>query len=210
MSSSSENPTHRAFLDRLRRSAPTPLPLPPAYERPPTSEVDLLAMFRATTARVGGTVHHLEHPEQLHAFLDARASPDERLVAPGLPATGRRIDASDDAASLESVHTVVLSGDVAVAEDGAVLVSGLDDLGASSNRLRGSAFLALHLILVVDRADLVPTLHEAFARDTVQTILRESPFSVWISGPSKTADIEQTLVHGAHGAKRVTVVVVGP
>jgi L-lactate dehydrogenase complex protein LldG len=55
---------------------------------------------------------------------------------------------------------------------------------------------------VVVRADtLVHNLHEAYERIQIP-----SPgFSMWLSGPSKTADIEQALVIGAHGARSCTV-----
>jgi L-lactate dehydrogenase complex protein LldG len=67
---------------------------------------------------------------------------------------------------------------------------------------------------------LVPPLHVALLsaaaiRDTLLGVMREEgwakglpPNALLVSGPSKTADIEQTLAYGVHGPKRLVVVVV--
>jgi L-lactate dehydrogenase complex protein LldG len=64
--------------------------------------------------------------------------------------------------------------------------------------------LAEHVIVVLQRSRIVPHLHAAYAAIDV----RREDFGVFLAGPSKTADIEQALVIGAHGAKRVTVLLV--
>ena len=67
---------------------------------------------------------------------------------------------------------------------------------------------------------LVPPIHVALLsaatiRDTLLSVLRDEgwakglpPNVVLVSGPSKTADIEQTLAYGVHGPKRLVVVLV--
>ena len=69
---------------------------------------------------------------------------------------------------------------------------------------RAAALLAQHLIVLVDASTLVPTLHEAYAR----IALGETGFGWFLCGPSKTADIEQSLVLGAHGPRRLSLVLV--
>ena len=65
--------------------------------------------------------------------------------------------------------------------------------------------IAEHLVLVVEAATVVSDMHAAYAR------LAERPvaYGTFIAGPSKTADIEQALVIGAHGARSCTVLLVG-
>jgi L-lactate dehydrogenase complex protein LldG len=58
---------------------------------------------------------------------------------------------------------------------------------------------------VVSSRELVNDMHEACAR--VASLPRG--YGLFIAGPSKTADIEQALVIGAHGARSCTVFVVG-
>ena len=65
-------------------------------------------------------------------------------------------------------------------------------------------FLTQHLALVVPSRSLVHNLGQAYSRINVQS----TRFSAWISGPSKTADIEQSLVIGAHGPRSLTVFLV--
>jgi L-lactate dehydrogenase complex protein LldG len=64
--------------------------------------------------------------------------------------------------------------------------------------------LATNILIVVPKDEIVATMHEAFKRVS----LSEQNFGLFISGPSKTADIEQSLVIGAHGPKSGVVVFV--
>ena len=69
---------------------------------------------------------------------------------------------------------------------------------------RAVYFISEALVILLHRTDLVNNMHEAYKRiDT-----GKYGFGVFISGPSKTADIEQALVFGAHGAKDVTVLII--
>ena len=70
---------------------------------------------------------------------------------------------------------------------------------------RAIFFITQHLALVVPAEQMVHNLHEAYARISLGT----SSLGVFISGPSKTADIEQSLVIGAHGPRSLTVFLVG-
>jgi L-lactate dehydrogenase complex protein LldG len=87
-----------------------------------------------------------------------------------------------------------------VAENGALWIATDDP------HRRAALFLASRVLIVVEEAALVPDLHEAYARLDV----RAHTFGVFVAGPSKTADIEQSLVIGAHGPKELTVIMVSP
>ena len=65
-------------------------------------------------------------------------------------------------------------------------------------------FLASEVVLVVSHSDLVADLHEAYARIE----LGAAGFGCFVAGPSKTADIEQSLVIGAHGPRTLSVFLV--
>jgi hypothetical protein len=100
-----------------------------------------------------------------------------------------------DALGPDHLDAVVVHGRFAVAENGAVYVDAADLL-ARTDIVRSE-----HLVLRVPAGALVPTMHEA-----VRLIPEGSACGWFLSGPSKTADIEQALVIGAQGARTLLVV----
>lgn len=102
------------------------------------------------------------------------------------------------AESLAGLEIALLRGLVAVAENGAVWVTEEQ----MQNRLL--PFICEHLYLVIERENIVDTMHQAYQKiDTAA-----SGFGVFIAGPSKTADIEQSLVIGPHGPKKTTIIII--
>jgi L-lactate dehydrogenase complex protein LldG len=99
---------------------------------------------------------------------------------------------------LADLDIAILPGQFAVAENAAVWV---DDRNLP---FRVVYFLCQHLVLVVPATEIVDHLHAAY--DRLAGAFLDPAFGAFISGPSKTADIEQSLVIGAHGPRSLTVV----
>lgn len=99
---------------------------------------------------------------------------------------------------LEKIEKAYVKGTIGVAENGAVWVFESQMI----NRL--VPFICQHLILVIDKKDIVDTMHQAYEKIDVS----KEGFGVFIAGPSKTADIEQSLVIGAHGARSAKIYVI--
>jgi L-lactate dehydrogenase complex protein LldG len=103
-----------------------------------------------------------------------------------------------DPHELADVDVAIIAGEFAVAENGAIWVP---DRGIKH---RAILFLTQHLVLVVPRSAIDHNLHQAYERLRFD----QAGYGVFISGPSKTADIEQSLVIGAHGPRSLTVILV--
>ena len=100
--------------------------------------------------------------------------------------------------TLDTLDVVVCESVLGVAENGAVW------LATSDSTMRAALFLATRVVIVIAEEHLVPDLHQAYERIDVSA----HTFGAFIAGPSKTADIEQSLVIGAHGPKELTLVLV--
>ncbi|GAA3931247.1 lactate utilization protein B/C [Chitinophaga oryziterrae] len=100
-----------------------------------------------------------------------------------------------DGRQLEQVDLAIVPGQLGVAENGAVWVTEKELV------VRVLPFIAQHLAIVLSASNIVPTMHDAY--DHIGG--PKTGFGVFIAGPSKTADIEQSLVLGAHGAKSLTI-----
>ncbi len=100
-------------------------------------------------------------------------------------------NAQDDPHKLKDIDLAVVKGDFAISENGAVWLNNPD------NRHRSLYFIAQNIVIVVDKKNIVHNMHEAYE----QINFDKSTYGVFVSGPSKTADIEQSLVIGAHGPK---------
>ena len=99
---------------------------------------------------------------------------------------------------LGTIETAILEGQFGVAENGAIWL----DESNFPNRL--IPFIAQKLIIKIIKRNIVSNMHDAYQKINLQN----KGFGVFISGPSKTADIEQCLVYGAHGAIELTVAIV--
>ncbi len=120
-------------------------------------------------------------------------------LLPGIPSAGGNWSEVTDPHDLETLECCLVPGEFGVAENGAVWIT------HTIIPQRAALFVTQHLILVINADQLVHNMHEAYDRISFE----QAQFGIFISGPSKTADIEQSLVIGAHGARSLTVVLLG-
>ena len=96
---------------------------------------------------------------------------------------------------LEDLDILILESNLAVAENGAVWIND------KQLPMRVLPFITKHLVVIVSKESIVPYMHQAYNKLSETS----NDFGVFIAGPSKTADIEQSLVIGAHGALSLTI-----
>lgn len=161
---------------------------------------DILALFTQTLSNIGAQVALTDSYESVQNFYKEEKEKGVRVIQDLVQfLTDPEADyTSIDARALEDIDTVMLRGSLGVAENGAIWVSERD----MPNRLL--PFICQHLVLVVSANDLVSTMHDAYKKIRIN----EDGYGVFIAGPSKTADIEQSLVVGAHGPLSLRVFII--
>jgi L-lactate dehydrogenase complex protein LldG len=178
---------------------------PPAVARPdvgavartfPTLDGDVVSRF-ARAARAAGAlvVEATRHDLPRVVALDASGT---RAVLSRVAEVPSTVGAGGDPHRLADLDLFVCRATLGVAENGAVW------LPTSTLGERAALFLATEVLVALHPSQIVADLHAAYER----VELGAESFGVFVAGPSKTADIEQSLVIGAHGPKRLTVVLI--
>lgn len=146
---------------------------------------------------IGGSVIEIDHLEEVNDYISTHFA-NQRLINL-VPELGNNSVFSGDELPHDFVDVdfAIFKPHFAVAENGSVWLTE-DRMGQ-----RVLPFICQHLAMVVNKNDIVSNMHEAY-----QMIKEQYGFGTFIAGPSKTADIEQSLVLGAHGARSMTVFLV--
>ncbi len=125
--------------------------------------------------------------------------PNAKNITSHLPYVSSTInpDTVDDAKDLNGTDVGVVEGEIGVAENGCIWVP-------QTMKERAVMFISENLVIVLRKSGIVNNMHEAYSRIR----MTDYGYGCFISGPSKTADIEQALVMGAQAACNVTVVLI--
>jgi L-lactate dehydrogenase complex protein LldG len=182
------------ILNAVRLGAPPARSLPPdVVAAVPIAHKRLVDGFAAAAAASGASIVHARAGDAA-AVCDGLYSGAGRRISVVGPVDPTLSDAPRRAFADTDVFCCAAS--LGIVENGAVW------LPLSQLRHRAALFLATNVIVLLDSMAIVPTFHDAYEYVDVS---REA-FGVFVAGPSKTADIEQSLVVGAHGPKSLTIV----
>lgn len=170
--------------------------------------------IKQTTTTAGAKLIEAKEGDDLSELI-CRAYPDAKVVSTNVSgitaeslcqAYGRQVelrnpDTVEAAQDLDGTDVGVLQGGVACAENACVWIP-------QTMKERAVCFISEYLVILVSRRNIVSNMHQAYKwlEDIQDSAQGDVPYGTFISGPSKTADIEQSLVYGAQAACGVTVI----
>jgi L-lactate dehydrogenase complex protein LldG len=187
----------QTILSKVRQNKPNEAALP---------DVDFLhnnvsgsiRQFSAMLDSIGGKLFLVSDWIEVISAIQTQHPGNKAIYSP-IPEvqdlTGQAKQEQIDGHDLANVEVGIVKAHFAVAENGAVWLTD-DQLGN-----RALPFICQHLAVVVDEHNVLPTMHDAYARNAGH----QYSYGAFIAGASKTADIEQSLVLGAHGPRSMMV-----
>jgi len=190
------NSSRETILSAIRSNLPkVPVEHPGirAFQRPAG---DIKAMFERRLKEAGGAAHDVGGVAEAQSKI-LQLHPDARVICSAVPeiAGTRRVEKVGDPHDLADVDVGVVRAQFGVAENGAIWLT-QEDLVVNA-----LGFLSQHLIVLLDPERIVPDMHAAYHR----VGLNETAYGCFMMGPSATADVEATLVHGAQGARSLNL-----
>lgn len=185
------------LLEKLRRNTREQYDMPTADVQGITY-ADTVQQFIEMSRAVGANVVVAKPGDSLDSIVRS-AYPDAKVIASAMPELSIATlnpDTVYDAQALNGTDVGVVAGQVGVAENGCIWIP-------QPMKEKAVCFISEYLVIVLPKSGIVNNMHEAYARIQMPA----TGLGTFISGPSKTADIEQALVMGAQAARGVTVVI---
>lgn len=191
-----EMSTKDSILNKLRSNVRE------TYDKPDLSFEKLVypdpvaTFIKTATTAAGAVVVEMHAGDDINALI-RQAYPEAKTISSNV--RGVKADRNPDEVKtpqeLDGTDVSVVEGTVACAENACIWVP-------QTMKQRAVCFICEYLVIIVDRKNIESNMHEAYSRIEMP----EMGFGTFISGPSKTADIEQALVYGAQSFCGVTII----
>ena len=187
------------ILATVKQNKPTLVPLPEIDFNDLIAYDDLVAQFISVVEKIGGKVLLFATEEDLTKNINSTPTENYDINTLNMSEAEKLSLSKVHALDLERVHTAYFRGKLGVAENGSIWL----DEEVMVNRVL--PIICEHLVLVLNKNLIVPTMHHAYQKIDVS----KTGYGTFLAGPSKTADIEQSLVIGAHGPRSLRVCLIG-
>lgn len=187
------------ILEAVLKNQPQTLPLPD-ISMFKGDKNDVVQKYMDVFKTIGGSAYWVDDIAAVKALIREHFDGTKRIVTtlPELSDTAELLSSTVDPHTYDDVELAVIQAHFSVAENGAVWLTE-EVMGQ-----RIIPYICQHLAVIIKAESIVPTLHEAYE----QIGAGDYDFGGFIGGPSKTADIEQALVLGAHGPLTMTVFII--
>ena len=159
---------------------------------------NLKTQYTTIATNIGAKVYEVKNMDEVKTVIQNNFGTGTRIIstiAELSDIADNREYLNDLPVQLADVELAVLQSDLAIAENGAIWITE-DQMGQ-----RVLPFITQHLAVIVKANNIVATMHDAYSIIGITT----QGFGAFIAGPSKTADIEQSLVIGAHGPRSMSL-----
>ena len=196
--------TKQNILNTLRQNTRETYDMPDFTELSPIIYPDPIAEFKNKAQSVAGAkLIEVATGFDINEVVRS-AYPDAQVIAGHIP--GLQADLDPDtvahAQELAKADVGVIAGDIGVAENACIWIP-------QTMKERAICFASQQLVILLRANSIVNNMHEAYQRISQHTeYFSQYKFGTFISGPSKTADIEGALVYGAQAARAVTIVLI--
>ena len=189
--------SRESILKKIKTNKPDLVSLPEIDLKKLQANSELEEEFVKNVEAVGGKIIKAGNSEEIKSNINV-LFPDAREIISlvnDINITTINSEKISSAKALEKLDLAVIKGQFGIAENGAVWLSD------KNFTHRSIPFITSHLIIVLDSKNIVENMHDAFL------IIKnfDEGYGVFISGPSKTADIEQSLVIGSQAALSLTI-----
>ncbi|HEX8357397.1 MAG TPA: LUD domain-containing protein [Segetibacter sp.] len=184
------------ILASVQKNQPVSVELPPIINHDQRYP-DVVEKYMEVLRFIGGDVHLVNDFAEIESIVRGAFQHEKRMVSTCVEFAGlAEVDlVVNDPHEVGNVDLFITTSRLAVAENGSVWLQGEQILA------RVLPFITQQLAVIVKKENIVSTMHDAY--NVIGNI--DYSYAAFIAGPSKTADIEQSLVLGAHGAKTMTV-----
>src|SRR5262245_22636699 len=191
--------SREAILAAVRSNQPGPAIALPQIPNFAKASHSLLNDFRDALIRMGGKFVEGQAGAAVDGLIGV-LFPQAKVVCSATSeiAGTRHLSASTDPVGLADVDLAIVRAAFGVAETGSIWLS------EQELQVNALAYLAQHLVVLLDPNDVVGNLHDAYRDPRFRT----ARYAVLVTGPSAAADIEGVLVHGALGVRSLTVAMV--